>query len=55
MPVGRWVMRTAEFGLVDVLTAGAARAQGVDPQIGFVDGTSTSCASGSTATVAVEV
>ena len=25
------------FGLVDVLTAGAARAQGVDPQVGIVD------------------
>ena len=33
MPVGRWVMRTAEFGLVDVLAAGAARAHGVDADV----------------------
>ena len=31
-------MRTAEFGLVDVLAAGAAGAQRVDAQIGVVDG-----------------
>ena len=37
MPVGRCVMRTAESGDVDVLSAGAARAVGVDPQILFVD------------------
>ena len=34
MPVGIWVMRIAEFGLVDVLAAGALRAHGVDLQVG---------------------
>ena len=33
MPVGICVMRTAEFGLVDVLAAGAARSHGVDAQV----------------------
>ena len=37
MPVGMWVMRTAEFGLVDVLSAGPRRAVGVDAAIGLVD------------------
>ena len=37
MPVGRWVMRMAEFGLVDVLAAGALRADGVDAQVRVVD------------------
>ena len=30
-------MRTADFGLVDVLAAGAARAHGVDAQVGVID------------------
>ncbi len=33
MPVGMWVMRIAEFGLVDVLAAGAPGAHGLDTQI----------------------
>ena len=37
MPVGRWVMRTAEVGGVDVLAAGARRAVGVDPEVALVD------------------
>ncbi len=37
MPLGRWVMRIAEFGLVDVLAAGALCAHGVDLEIAFVD------------------
>jgi hypothetical protein len=36
MPVGMCVMRT-RVGLVDVLAAGAARAVGVDAQVGRVD------------------
>ena len=36
MPVGRWTTRTAEIGLVDVLAAGAAGAEGVDAQVGRV-------------------
>ena len=32
-----WVRRTAEFGLVDVLPAGALRPHGVDAHVGFVD------------------
>ena len=37
MPVGMWVMRTAEFGLVDVLAAGARGAIGVDLAVALVD------------------
>ena len=37
MPEGMWVTRTAEFGLVDVLAAGAAGAQGIDAQVRIVD------------------
>ena len=37
MPVGIWVMRTAEFGLVDVLAAGARGAIRVDAAIALVD------------------
>ena len=32
-----WVRRTAEFGLVDVLPAGALRAHGVGAHVGLVD------------------
>ena len=32
-----WVSRTADFGLVDVLAAGATRAHRVDPDVGFLD------------------
>ncbi len=35
--VGRWVMRIAEFRLVDVLAAGALCAHRIDLQILFVD------------------
>ena len=37
MPVGMWVMRTAELGRVDVLAAGAGRAVGVDAAVALVD------------------
>ena len=37
MPLGAWVMRIAEFGLVDVLAARALRAHRVDLQVRFVD------------------
>ena len=37
MPVGIWVMRTAEFGLVDVLAARARGAIGVDLAVALVD------------------
>ncbi len=37
MPVGMWVSRTAEFGLVDVLAAGAAGAHGVGAHVLLVD------------------
>ena len=37
MPVGRCVMRIADVGLVDVLAAGAAGAEGVDAQLGRVE------------------
>ena len=43
------------FGLVDVLAAGAARAQRVDLESASLMATSRSSASGSTATVAVDV
>ena len=35
MLVGMWVRRIAEFGLVDVLAAGAAGAHGVDAHVGL--------------------
>ena len=37
MPLGRWVIRIADFGLVDVLAAGAAGPHGVDLQIVGLD------------------
>ena len=37
MLVGMWVRRIAEFGLVDVLAAGAAGAHGIDAHVGFLD------------------
>ena len=37
MPVGMWVMRTAEFGLVDVLAARARGAVRVDAAVALVD------------------
>ena len=37
MLVGTWVSRIAEFGLVDVLAAGAAGAQGVGAHVQFLD------------------
>jgi hypothetical protein len=51
MPVGRWVMRTAEVGLVDVLAARAVLA-GVNAQVRRVDLDGLGfVGSGSTATV----
>ena len=37
MPVGRCVMRTADFGLVDVLPAGAAGAHRIDADVVRLD------------------
>ena len=37
IPVGKWVMRTAEFGLVDMLAAGPRGAISVDSAIDLVD------------------
>ena len=37
MLVGMWVRRIADFGLVDVLAAGAAGAHGVDAHVRFLD------------------
>ena len=37
MPLGMWVMRTADFGLVDVLPARARGAISVDAAVAFVD------------------